>query len=93
MSESGFDAEVASVLSSYTKGDIHEAAGLVPDELLSKFGLVGSSEEAQAKIQEFRNAGVTLPMLSLRTPPGLETSREDAKRQFMNSIRACAPAL
>ena len=30
-------------------------------------------------------------MLSLRTPPGIKVSREEAKRQFKEAIRGCAP--
>ena len=92
MAEGGFGDEVEVVRETYADGEIDRAASLVPDGLIEEFGLVGTPEEARAKIEEFRMAGVTLPMLSLRTPPGVTTSREDAKAQFMESIRACAPA-
>ena len=92
MAEAGFADEVEIVREIYAGGDIHKAASLVPEGLIDAFALVGTADEAQAKISEFREAGVTLPMLSLRTPPGLKTSREDAKAQFMESIRLCAPA-
>ena len=92
MAEAGFADEVEVVRETYAAGDIDRAASLVPEGLIDAFGLVGTPEEAKAKIQEFRDAGVTLPMLSLRTPPGQETSREDAKHQFKESIRLCAPS-
>jgi 5,10-methylenetetrahydromethanopterin reductase len=92
MSEAGFPDEVEVVRETYAGGDIDRAASLVPDGLIDAFALVGTADEAQSKIQEFRQAGVTLPMLSLRTPPRKDTSREDAKAQFMESIRLCAPS-
>ena len=91
MAEAGFGDEVGVVRETYAAGEIDRAASLVPDGLIEAFGLVGTPGEARAKIEEFRMAGVTLPMLSLRTPPGVTTSREEAKAQFVESIRACAP--
>ena len=82
MAEAGFADEVEVVRGIYADGDIHRAASLVPEGLIDAFALVGTEDEAQAKIKEFRAAGVTLPMLSLRTPPGW---RRAAKRQRPNS--------
>lgn len=91
MEEAGFAEEVAVVRAAWGEGKYKEAANLVPEALIETFGIVGGPDEAREQINRFREVGVTLPMLSLRTPPGIPVSREEAKRQFKEAIRGCAP--
>ena len=91
MEEAGFAEEVAVVRAAWGEGKYEEAADLVPEALIETFGIVGGPDEAREQLNRFRDAGVTLPMLSLRTPPGIPVSREEAKRQFKEAILGCAP--
>ena len=92
MEEAGYTEEVAAVKDAYAEGKVDYAASLVPDGLAESFGLVGTPEEAREQVKRWREAGVTLPMLSLRTPPGIPMTRQEGIALFNECIRACAPS-
>ena len=85
MEEAGFTEEVAAVRRAWLEGDTERAADLVPSALLDKMSLVGSREELRQRLQEYRESGISLPVISPRA------SGPDAKKQAMEVIRACAP--
>jgi len=56
-----------------TVGKQAEAMALVSDEVIKEYYLLGSYEECAARVQEYRDAGVTNPLLL----PRLEDLRSD----------------
>ena len=57
-------AEIQSILGwPATKEQINKAKHLVPEELIDHITASGTPEEAQAKVQEYRNHGCTCPIL------------------------------
>ena len=86
MAEAGYAEELEDVRQAWQNGRTQEAMDLVPARLIDQIGLVGSREECQDKLQAYRRAGITLPIISPR--PSGTNSKESA----MAIIRACAPA-
>jgi probable F420-dependent oxidoreductase len=85
MVEAGFADEIEAVRRAWQEGNQQEALRLVPSGLVQEMALVGEMEECRSRLQEYRNAGITLPIISPRIAgPG-------AKQQAMSIIRACAP--
>ena len=85
MAEAGFAEEIEDVRVAWQQGHTQEALALVPPGLIDKIGLVGTPEECRAKLDDYRQAGITLPIISPRPSGG------DAKEQAMAIISACAP--
>ena len=67
------------------EGDRERALKLVPDDLIDQITLVGGPERCRQRLQEYRGAGITLPIVAPRS------SGENAKTRAMETIRACAP--
>ena len=86
MAGAGYAEELEDVRQAWQDGRTQEAMDLVPAGLIDQIGLVGSREECQDKLQAYRRAGITLPIISPR--PSGTNSKESA----MEIIRACAPA-
>jgi alkanesulfonate monooxygenase SsuD/methylene tetrahydromethanopterin reductase-like flavin-dependent oxidoreductase (luciferase family) len=86
MVDAGFPEEIENVRIAWQAGNIQEALDAVPGGLIDKIGLVGSAEEVQTKLAQYRNAGITLPIVSPRF------MGRGAKEQAIEVIRACAPA-
>ena len=85
MVEAGFGQEIEAVRQAWSEGDREQALKLVPPDLIDKIAVVGTPEQCRRQVQEYRQAGITLPIISPRT------SGEDGKGQAMAAIRACAP--
>ena len=66
-------AEVGKIQEFMTAGKQEEAVALVSDELIKEYYLVGSYDECAARVREYRDAGVTNPLLL----PRLEDLRTD----------------
>ena len=86
MVDAGFPEEIENVRIAWQSGNIQEALDAVPGGLIDKIGLVGSVGEVQTKLAQYRNAGITLPIVSPRF------MGRGAKEQAIEVIRACAPA-
>ena len=86
MIDAGFPEEIEDVRVAWEAGNIQEALDLVPGGLIDKIGLVGTAEEVREKLADYREAGITLPIVSPRF------MGEGAKDQALQIIRACAPA-
>ena len=69
----------------WNKGDHEEARRLVPTELIDKIALVGDAAQCRRKLDEYRQAGITQPIISPRV------SGPNPKEEAMQIIRACAP--
>jgi 5,10-methylenetetrahydromethanopterin reductase len=65
VSESGFKAEADSIRAAWLRGDRAIATKEVSTELIDSVALAGPFEECRTKLEEFRKAGVNLPILSV----------------------------
>jgi len=52
----------------YLEGRKEEAAALVPDELVEEVTIVGNADEVREGVRRWAEAGVTMLILTLRTP-------------------------
>ena len=86
MVDAGFPDEIEKVRVAWQAGNIQESLNLVPGELIDKIWLVGTADEVQEKLADYRKAGITLPIVSPRF------IGDGAKEQALEIIRACAPA-
>lgn len=73
VSESGFESEAAKISYAWERGDRMSATNAVSDRLIDSVALAGSPDECRRKLEDFRNSGVTLPILSLSTETHPET--------------------
>ena len=86
MVDAGFPEEIEDVRVAWQEGRTQEALDLVPAGLIDKIGLVGTADECRQKLADYRNAGITLPIVSPRFMGA------GAKEQALEIIRTCAPA-
>ncbi len=85
MEDAGFTEELVAVRQAWQVGRHEEASNLIPEALIDKIALVGSAENCREKLEQYRQAGITQPIISPRV------SGPKAKEQAMEVIRACAP--
>ena len=86
MVDAGYPEEIEDVRVAWEAGRTQDALDLVPGGLIDKIGLVGTAEEVQTKLIDYREAGITLPIVSPRF------MGDGAKEQALDIIRASAPA-
>ena len=60
----GFDDEAREILAGWRAKDRGRVASGVTDDMLDRIGIFGSAEECRERIEAFRAAGVTTPMVS-----------------------------
>ena len=60
----GFDDEAREILAGWRAKDRGRVASGVTDDMLDRIGILGSAEECRERIEAFRAAGVTTPMVS-----------------------------
>ncbi len=64
MRRAGLDPKVRQrVAAAWRAEDYHRAAELIPDELLDAFVLCGTPDQIAARVEEYRAAGMTRPLL------------------------------
>ncbi len=86
LSENGFPDEAAAIRAAYLEGKRGPALeSLVPDSMLRSIAITGTSEECRDRIQTYRDAGVTLPIIAPRV------SGVGAAEKAKEVIRALAP--
>jgi alkanesulfonate monooxygenase SsuD/methylene tetrahydromethanopterin reductase-like flavin-dependent oxidoreductase (luciferase family) len=85
MAESGFVEAAATIKRMWDTGDRAAAVRAVPDALVDAVSAAGTPAEVRARVEEYRRAGLALPIISPRV------GGPDAKTQAMEAIRACAP--
>jgi alkanesulfonate monooxygenase SsuD/methylene tetrahydromethanopterin reductase-like flavin-dependent oxidoreductase (luciferase family) len=85
MEQAGFTEELQAVRQAWNEGNQDEARRLIPDDLIDKIALVGSAEQCRRKLDEYRRAGITQPIISPKV------SGANPKEEAMQIIRACAP--
>ena len=54
--------------SSTSAGKKDEATALIPDELVDEVHIIGTPDEVRAGVKRWEEAGVTMLLLTLRTP-------------------------
>ena len=85
MEEAGYANELAQVRQTLLAGDEAKALELVPEGLIEKIAIVGTPEQCRQRIEDYRRAGISLPLISPRF------AGAGAKNQAMEVLQACAP--
>ena len=77
MAEAGFRREVEAISRANEEGDMARARSLVPDDLIDRIGLVGTADHVVQRLQEYRDAGVNLPIVAplVAGPQALEDTK------------------
>ena len=68
LADLGFSENIEIITRKMHEGDVQGAVKHIPDEMAREVTLCGTAREVRERIQEFRNAGVTLPLPN-PTPP------------------------
>jgi 1,4-dihydroxy-2-naphthoate polyprenyltransferase len=64
MRRAGFDVDLRDrIFTAWRAEDYHQAAGLIPDELLDAFLLCGRREDVATRVAQYHEAGMDLPVL------------------------------
>jgi alkanesulfonate monooxygenase SsuD/methylene tetrahydromethanopterin reductase-like flavin-dependent oxidoreductase (luciferase family) len=86
LAESGFEQAASGIRDAWQRGDRARAVALVPDALVDAVALAGPPELCRQRIAQYRDAGITLPIVTprVRDGGGLAAVKE--------AIHACAPA-
>ena len=66
MAEAGYADEVQLVRQAWRQGNVAEAEGLVPEGLIRRMSLPAAAGERRERLQEYRDAGITLPIIAPR---------------------------
>ena len=85
MEEAGYTEELEAVRIAWKEGNQERARQLIPDGLIKEIGLIGTPEDCRSRLDEYRQSGITLPIISPRV------GGPQAKAQAMEVIRGCAP--
>jgi F420-dependent oxidoreductase-like protein len=64
----GYEDVAARIQEHYLAGRKDEAAALVPDELIAEITIIGTAEQVREDIKRWEAAGVTMLVLSLKSP-------------------------
>ncbi len=72
----GYRDVAAQIQEHYLAGRKEDAAALVPDELISEITIIGDVDEVRAGVRRWEDAGVTMLVLSLRTPEEVRSVAE-----------------
>ncbi len=85
VAEQGFPEEAATIAAAWARGDAGAAAAAVSDAMIDATSIAGTAIECRERIEAYRDAGISLPILSpfARGP--------NARERFEAVIRACAP--
>lgn len=87
MRRAGLDPAIRqSVFAAWREEDYHRAAQIIPDELVDAFLLCGTREEIAERADQFRQAGMTLPILQ----PVLQENEQVS--QVVGAAVLCASA-
>ncbi len=65
--KSGFESEASKINEAWQRGDRLSATNAVSEQLIDSVALAGSPDECRRKLEDFRNSGVILPILSFST--------------------------
>jgi 5,10-methylenetetrahydromethanopterin reductase len=85
VAESGFAGAAGAIKAAWDAGDRARAAELVPDALVEAVALVGPAEACRARLDQYRDAGLMLPIVTPRV------DGPDAMAEAVAALRALAP--
>jgi alkanesulfonate monooxygenase SsuD/methylene tetrahydromethanopterin reductase-like flavin-dependent oxidoreductase (luciferase family) len=85
LAESGFAEAAAAIREAWRRGDRAGATALVPDGLVDAVALIGPAARCRDRIAQYREAGITLPIVTPRVSAG------GGVAAVREAIRACAP--
>jgi 5,10-methylenetetrahydromethanopterin reductase len=86
MAEHGFRDEAAAIAAAWARGDREAAERSVSDALIDATSVAGTAEQCRERIEDYRQSGIDLPILSpFARGPG-------AKARFEAVLKACAPS-
>jgi len=85
LAENGFPEAAHAIKRMWNAGDRAAAAHAVPDALVEAVAVVGTPEQCRTRVEEYRQAGLALPIISPRA------SGSAGKHMVMQALRACAP--
>ncbi|MTV26790.1 LLM class flavin-dependent oxidoreductase [Nitriliruptoraceae bacterium ZYF776] len=85
----GFDSQIAEFRARWESGDRSAAVAGLPDELLDVAAVRGTVEQVRARIDEYRAAGLTTPMIY---PLTVATDPEERLERMRATLAALAPA-
>jgi alkanesulfonate monooxygenase SsuD/methylene tetrahydromethanopterin reductase-like flavin-dependent oxidoreductase (luciferase family) len=80
--ESGFALEASMIRDAWQRGDRISATKAVSEQLIDSVALTGSPDDCRRGLEEFREAGITLPIISLYIQD------HDGPSRFCESIKA-----
>ena len=80
----GFEQETADAAEAFKKGDMEAAERCITDAMVEATSIAGTPTDCLDKIEEYRDSGIQLPILS----PFVRGN--NAKLVFEATIRACA---
>ena len=64
----GYEDVAAQIQEHFLAGRKEEAAALVPDELIAEISIIGNAAEVREDVKRWEEAGVTMLVLTLRSP-------------------------
>lgn len=89
LADQGFGAAASAIAERWAAGDRKGAVDEVPDDMVDELMIVGDAEECRGRLQRFRAAGVTTPVvLPFSLPGGPDELTERARATML----AVAPA-
>jgi alkanesulfonate monooxygenase SsuD/methylene tetrahydromethanopterin reductase-like flavin-dependent oxidoreductase (luciferase family) len=88
LARQGFHAEAAEIAGAWAANERDRATAAYSEELLDATFLMGDPAAARTRIQEYRNAGITTPVLM---PLSVAGSQEERAERVAELVEALAP--
>ena len=88
LSRQGFGPEANAIVEAWRSGDRDLAASLFDDEMLDAFFLLGDAARCRSRIEEYRAAGITIPVLM---PVSFAGTIEERTERVRATLEALAP--
>jgi alkanesulfonate monooxygenase SsuD/methylene tetrahydromethanopterin reductase-like flavin-dependent oxidoreductase (luciferase family) len=88
LARQGYEDEASAMAEAWTAGDRGRAVDLFPDALFDQLFLSGDAEACRARIEMFREAGVTTPVVM---PLSFAGTREERAERVAAAVVSMAP--
>jgi alkanesulfonate monooxygenase SsuD/methylene tetrahydromethanopterin reductase-like flavin-dependent oxidoreductase (luciferase family) len=83
----GFPEAAQAIRTAWNQGNQAGAACAVPDALIAAVAVAGTSTECHERIEAYRRAGITLPIIF----PVVRGAGPAGKQDVLDALHACAP--